>query len=735
MRFIYCLILISLLIMWSHPTFGHAQSQSADTEAIIIEVEGDPNKHQSYIQKHHPFVEVVQTFNMLFNGLALKGEPEKLAKLTSLDFIKAIHPVRTYKALAHDESIDLSSFVSEPDVAPLTLPAMLNKTPYTGKGVKVGVIDTGIDYNHPDLVANYRGGYDLVDLDDDPMETDATQGMPTIHGTHVSGIIAANGEMKGIAPDADIYAYRALGPGGSGSSVQVIAALERAVQDDVDIINLSLGNAVNGPDYPTSIAVNRAIDRGVAVVIANGNDGPDDWSVGSPATSPKAFAVGATQMPQRIPYLYAPKHDRQISLTPMLGAEPWDLEKDYPIAECTGEEEAVVGKIALLQRGDTPFHTLAKQAENNGAVAALIVNNEDESFQGSVEHESDPVTIPVASISKADGKWLLENMADEPTILETAYHTKDTTIAEFSSRGPVTMNWDIKPDITAPGSDIVSTVPGGYQALQGTSMAAPHVAGAIALLKEARPDWTNEQIVGALKTTAQLLKNEEGDLLEPITQGMGTIRPAKAVHTNTIIHNPLLSYGKIDSYRQTKTIDITIENTTNTPQTYTFDVPKKTPGLSWHLPQSFTLKAKERKTVPLALAITTQPLDKGIHQGWLTLRDDRNTYRLPYLFINKAADYPKAMGLEFSLKPLADDTYVYQFYLTESVKRIDVHLYDADTLIYDRSLLHFKDVASGMHEGELPKADIGEPGIYKALITLELDDGTYASEESIIHIE
>src|SRR5699024_1392294 len=136
---------------------------------------------------------------------------------------------------------------------------------------------------------------------------------------------------------------------------------------------------------------------------------------------------------------------------------------------------------------------------------------------------------------------------------------------------------------------------------------------------------------------AQLLKNEEGDLLEPITQGMGTIRPAKAVHTNTIIHNPLLSYGKIDSYRQTKTIDITIENTTNTAQTYTFDVPKRTPGINWHLPQSFTLKAQERKTVPLALAITTQPLDKGTHQAWLTLRDDRNTYRLPYLFINKAA--------------------------------------------------------------------------------------------------
>src|SRR5699024_1865087 len=163
--------------------------------------------------------------------------------------------------------------------------------------------------------------------------------------------------------------------------------------------------------------------------------------------------------------------------------------------------------------------------------------------------------------------------------------------------------------------------------------------------------------------------------------------------------------------------------------------PEKTPGLSWPLPQSCTLKAKERKTVPLALAITTQPLENGIHQGWLTLCDDRNTYGLRYLFINQAADYLKAMQREFSLKSLTDDTYDYQFYLTESVKRIDVHLYDADTLIYDRSVLHFKEVGSGRQEGELPKADIGEPGIYKALITLELDDGTYASEESIIHIE
>src|SRR5699024_11478445 len=96
-----------------------------------------------------------------------------------------------------------------------------------------------------DLNANVKGWYDLVDLDDDPFETRPEEGIPTSHGTHVSGIIAANGELKGVAPNANLYAYRALGSGGQGTSIQVIAALEQAVKDDVDIINLSLGNSIN----------------------------------------------------------------------------------------------------------------------------------------------------------------------------------------------------------------------------------------------------------------------------------------------------------------------------------------------------------------------------------------------------------------------------------------------------------------------------------------------------------
>src|SRR5699024_1328822 len=112
-------------------------------------------------------------------------------------------------------------------------------------------------------------------------------------------------------------------------------------------------------------------------------------------------------------------------------------------------------------------------------------------------------------------------------------------IAPFSSHGPVAVNWMMKPDLIAPGVNILSTVPGGYDILNGTSMAAPHMAGALAVLKEAHPDWTNKQLIGAVKTTAKSLED-----IEPIAQGTGNIQLEEALNTEVIIDNPSLSFGK-----------------------------------------------------------------------------------------------------------------------------------------------------------------------------------------------
>ncbi|WP_085994042.1 S8 family serine peptidase [Oceanobacillus senegalensis] len=731
------LLIITILFSLILPISVHAAEK--EMESIIIEVEGDPEEHKEYLEAYHPLIEVVATYELLFNGIALQGDPDQLKKMESLDFIKAIHTVQTYKAFPMEKSDEQPAPITDPheakEEADLVLPSELNTTEYTGEGVKVGVIDTGIDYEHPDLKENYQSGYDLVDLDEDPMETKPEQGIPTLHGSHVAGIIAANGELKGVAPDADIYSYRALGPGGAGSSIQVIAAMEQAVEDGVDVLNLSLGNTVNGPDYPTSVAVNRAVDMGIPVVIANGNSGPNNWTVGAPATANDAFSVGASTNPQQIPYLLERMANKPIALYPMRGSVPWKLERSYPVMDGTSEE-SLHGKIAILERGKIPFYELAKQAEEKGAVAVLIKNNEEELIQGSISTGEDPLQIPVALISKEDGEWLLNEKEERSFYLDTAYQEVDTTIAPFSSRGPVTVNWNIKPDILAPGTNVISTVPGGYQALQGTSMAAPHIAGVIALIKEAHPDWSVEQIYGAIETTAKPLLDEDGNLLDPIVQGMGVVQPEAAVNADTIIHNAQLAFGKIETFNENQTVEIKIENTTNEDKQYTFDIPKKQKGVTWNLPQTFTVKAQETKTIPIELSVTSPEVEKGLHQGWLNLStEEGETFQLPYLFINQAADNPKAMGFNFSLKPFSKDSYMYQVYVTEPVKRLEVDLYNPQTLLFDRTLIRKENLEIGMNEGEMKKSEIGKPGQYAAIITVYLEDGTYESYETMLFIE
>src|SRR5699024_12269171 len=141
------------------------------------------------------------------------------------------------------------------------------------------------DLEHEALKDNFQGGSDVVEYNDEPVETEEGFGQ-TIHGTHVAGIVGANGEIKGVAPESDIYAYRALGPNGFGASVQVLAAMEKALEDGVDILNLSLGNTINVPDIPTSRAVNKATEQRVRDVDANGKDGTDDGTSEDPATAP-----------------------------------------------------------------------------------------------------------------------------------------------------------------------------------------------------------------------------------------------------------------------------------------------------------------------------------------------------------------------------------------------------------------------------------------------------------------
>lgn len=692
---------------------------------IIITDNENISSLLNLIEEKYPSIKINHIYKHVFTGFSVKGTRKDLQQFETEEGIHQSSYVTAYKV-----SLDKSIPFIGGDAIRGHFDTLDHRI--TGKGIKVGIIDTGVDYTHPDLHMNYRGGYDLVDGDDDPMETKGTTALNTVHGTHVAGIIAANGKIKGVAPEAEIIGYRALGPGGMGTSEQVIAAVDRAIEDKVDIINLSLGNTVNGPDWPTSLALDKATEKGIVAVTSSGNSGPNVWTVGSPGTSSKAISVGASTPPIKVPYLKVGLEDRNIELTLLQGSKRWDFLKQREIVVAgIGDEENILdvsGKVVLLERGKITFTEKAQRAQKAGAVAVLIYNNEEGNFEGGLESE---LPIPVASISQADGKWLIKQIKKGNHFITTAFKVEKDTIAQFSSRGPVTSTWDIKPDIVAPGVAIESTIPNGYLELQGTSMSAPHVAGASALLKQAHPDWSPVQIKAAIMNTALLLKNKQNSYYKPYEQGAGRIQLHEAIHAETLVYPSSLAFGMLHNKdpRTEKKIKITVENVTEATKYYSFANPKQIDGIQWKTPLPFYLKSNEKKEVELSIDVTPSIIGAGLHHGYLFLKDDNREIQIPYMYVIEEPNYPRIMGFQIG-RDQKKGTIRYEVYLPGGAEEFGIALYDPDTFRFINYLDWKRDVTRGLIKRDIYPKKLKLEGTYKALVfakragredTLEVD--------------
>ncbi|QGQ48341.1 S8 family serine peptidase [Metabacillus sediminilitoris] len=662
--------------------------------------------------KSNPELRILQTYEKVFTGFSIEGPVDQLQGLKKNPAVLHSSPVVSYASQIKD---------SVPFIGGEEVRGLFDSEDHrlTGKGVKVAVIDTGIDYHHPDLYRNYRGGYDVIDQDKDPMETKAHDGSETIHGTHVAGIIAANGKVKGVAPEAEIIAYRALGPGGMGTSDQVIAAIDKAIAEKVDIINLSLGNNVNGPDWPTSLALDHAVESGIVAVTSSGNSGPDVWTVGSPGTSAKAITVGASSPPLQIPFLKVSGLKQAIPMNSLQGALPWELHSlDTIVFGGIGTEsdlnDEVRGKIVLMERGEITFTEKVLHAQQHGAKAVIIYNNVKGNFAGSLQI---PIDIPAVSISKKDGLALIKQLEKHASV-RTIYQKEEDKLANFSSRGPVTNTWEIKPDVVAPGVAIDSTVPDGYLALHGTSMAAPHVAGACALIKQAHPDWTPAQIKAALMNTAKQLENKQHEKLKPNEQGAGRISVKAAVEAEVLAYPGSLAFGQFEtSHPRTKKEEVlTIENHSKREQTIFFNTPKNEPGIQWQLPGKVTIKQGGTEKITIGIDVTPNRIKPGIHQGWLVLEQSTKKIELPYLYVVDEPDYPRVMGFELAYGD-QPDTYKYQLYLPGGADEMGIALYDPDSLTFVEFLDWERDVPRGIVEKEIKKESLkNKTGLYKAII-------------------
>lgn len=676
-------------------------------ERIAIVVLDHPQSPQDIQQLIKPYkdIHLRHVFQEAIYGFSVEGNPESIEKLAqNSKQIISVSPVNQYKAQA-EEGVKI---IGGEEIRGLF---DKNNRRLTGKGVTVGVIDTGVDYTHPDLKRNYAGGRDLVDNDADPMETKIL-GRATVHGTHVAGIIAANGKLKGVAPDAKILAYRALGPGGGGTTENVLAAIEQAIKDKVDIMNLSLGNDINGPDLPISLALNRAVDKGIVAIAASGNSGPNVWTVGSPGTASKAISVGASTPTIEVPFLLIEGIREKLRIQPLEGSAKWSLDRSYPIVDgglgTKVELKDVMGKIVLIKRGKLTFSEKAKNAHEAGAKAVIIYNNLSGGFMGNLEV---PMDIPVGSLSKKDGE-LLKSKTNSLARVEV--NEEKDLLAEFSSRGPVTETWEVKPDIVAPGVAINSTIPGGYLSLQGTSMAAPHVAGACALIKQAHPEWTPDQIKAALMNTAKpLVKN--GKRYRTYEQGAGRIQVNEAVKATSLVSPSSLRFGKFESEGDIHKAFLHVENLSDKSMRYTFDIPKQADGLKWRFPLAFTLQPGESRDAKLELEVNPVELKGKIHDGYLTIHAGANPIQIPYIYVLEEPNYPRVMGFDFKDGD-QEGTYRYEVYLPGGAEEFGIALFNPDDFRFVGFLDTNQNVKKGLVSKVITEDNRPPDGVYLAKV-------------------
>lgn len=622
----------------------------------------------------------------VFNGYALDITADKLDSLLSIPGVKAIYPDTEMKATP------ISSVTPNMDEsAPFIGSDSLWDIGYDGTGIKVGVLDTGIDYDHPSLKDAYKGGYDFIDNDNDPYETRPDPNDPeaaTDHGTHVAGTIAGRGNpmdpdggkgwVRGVAYGADLYAYRVLGPGGSGATSGVIAAIERSVQDELDVINLSLGSAINNEYDPSSVALNNAVLAGVVAVVANGNEGPDDYTLGSPGSAEIPISVGASTPPLSLPTIEA---DGLIKTFGSLMTFSPDLSSlsDKPlevVAVGLGSTEDfegkdLKGKVALIQRGTISFTEKSLNAQAAGASAAIIYNNVPGNFGGTLGEPGD--YIPTLSISLEDGTALKTKVDANPGYkIKFGVEMKQDYMGDFSSRGPGLPKYGIKPDISAPGVGIRSSVPayGGdytdaYADQQGTSMAAPHIAGAAALLLDKDPSLNPYEIKGLMTNNALKISDLKGNRYTHNEQGAGRIDltsslEAKAVAlveeettavesgTATPYETGLLSYGILAGGQSAvKTIKLSDIVSENSAYTITTEWYGDAPGTLTASESSIEVTAGEGAEFTVSVAMNENAAD-GNYDGEVILTETSgHQLKIPvYVYVGEPMEIDIVSDLE-----------------------------------------------------------------------------------------
>src|SRR5690606_39126125 len=338
-------------------------------------------------------------------------------------------------------------------------------------------------------------GTDFVGDDYDAMDPELAEAAPDDdpadcggHGTHVAGIVGADGEVTGVAPEVEFGAYKVFGCTGSTSAEVVMQALEAALVDGMDVVNLSLGQPFQWPDYPTAEAADTLVEEGVVVVASIGNSGESGvYGAAAPGIGAEVIGVASTDNPaERMDAAAVEALGRRIGYntldavpSPAAGSVTDPLAWLGRACADAASESDVAGRAALVERGTCTFKEKYERAVEEGATAVVIYNDRPGPFGGGGVED---LGVPLVAVTDTDGaelRELVENGTE--TRLEFTGGTvmvdrpRAGLTSVFSSYGPAP-DLALKPDLSAPGGGIWSTYPvedGSYTSLSGTSMSSP----------------------------------------------------------------------------------------------------------------------------------------------------------------------------------------------------------------------------------------------------------------------
>jgi subtilisin family serine protease len=627
------------------------------------------NDYKQWLHANYPNVKVTGEYDIALNAVAVQLNGTTLSQVATSPLVAQANYQGLYYPVDADPDLGLIHAMDAWEQGGGAADA--------GAGVKIAIIDSGIDITHPCFS---DAGYPAQAQSGDRRFTNNkvivakvfNNRTPTAgytaqafgaHGTHVSGTVACNYAtpakvdgvtipyaISGVAPRALLGNYNVF-PGNvdNARSEDIFNAMEAAYRDGFDIVNMSLGGGQHGELDLDTQAANNLDQANMVVAIANGNSGPGYGTVESPGSAARALSAGAASVGHNVVTIITSGGQSFQSVKGDFGNVPAGgltaplsvvLDPSSPFGGlsqlCSSATAgSLTGTIALISRGTCDFTVKLRNAQAAGAVGAIVVNREagDPSVMGQNGDANQP-TIPGYMVGLADRSVLMAKNGAATTIppLGTYVYSAagNDIMASFSSWGPTAVDYRVKPDVVAPGVNILSSVPASacsappcFAFYNGTSMATPHLAGSAAVLRAVHPAWSSTDIRSAIVNTAVrgTLRAVDGSVVADVNiAGAGREDLGKAANAFVTLDPVSVSFGVVPSgSSQRRSVDVALHNVSGGYKTFSLSMSGGDASVGFNVnPASVTLAPDASATVHITMN-AVQGAAAGNHQGFLEI--------------------------------------------------------------------------------------------------------------------